>query len=54
MDRHGAGRIVRRIASGARIGKNVVPHTLWHAFITAAQMKLHRMHHSPEGVIAVS
>ena len=32
LDRHGAGRIVRR----ARIGKAVTPHTLRHAFITAA------------------
>jgi integrase/recombinase XerD len=36
LDRHGAGRIVRRIARRARIGKPVGPHTLWHAFITAA------------------
>jgi integrase/recombinase XerD len=32
LDRHGAGRIVRR----AGISKNVGPHTLRHAFITAA------------------
>ena len=32
LDRHGAGRIVRR----AGIGKTVTPHTLRHAFITAA------------------
>ena len=36
MDRHGAGRIVRRIARRAGITKPVVPHTLHHAFITAA------------------
>ena len=37
LDRHGAGRIVRRTASRAMIGKTVTPHTLRHAFITAAQ-----------------
>ena len=36
LDRHGAGRIVRRIARRAGIGKAVTPHTLRHAFITAA------------------
>jgi integrase/recombinase XerD len=36
LDRHGAGRIVRRIARRAGLGKNVGPHTLRHAFITAA------------------
>ena len=36
LDRHGAGRIVRRIARQAGIGKAVTPHTLRHAFITAA------------------
>ena len=36
LDRHGAGRIVRRVARRARITKNVSPHTLRHAFITAA------------------
>jgi integrase/recombinase XerD len=36
LDRHGAGRIVRRTARRARIGKSVTPHTLRHAFITAA------------------
>jgi len=35
-DRHGAGRIVRRIARRAGIGKRVGPHTLRHALITAA------------------
>src|SRR5215831_10893355 len=35
LDRHGAGRIVRRIARRAGTGKNVGPHTLRHAFITA-------------------
>jgi integrase len=36
LDRHGAGRIVRRTARRARIGRSVTPHTLRHAFITAA------------------
>jgi len=36
LDRHGAGRIVRRVARRAGIGKKVSPHTLRHAFITAA------------------
>jgi len=36
LDRHGAGRIVRRVAHRAGITKNVSPHTLRHAFITAA------------------
>ena len=36
LDRHGAGRIVRRVARRAGITKNVGPHTLRHAFITAA------------------
>jgi len=36
LDRHGAGRIMRRIASRAGIAKKVGPHTLRHAFITAA------------------
>ena len=34
LDRHGAGRIVRKAARHAGIGKAVTPHTL--AFITAA------------------
>ena len=38
LDRHGAGRIVRRTARRAGIGKVVTPHTLRHAFITAAQV----------------
>jgi len=37
LDRHAAGRIVRKTARRARIGKSVTPHTLRHAFITAAQ-----------------
>ena len=37
LDRHGAGRIIRKIARRAGIGKAVTPHTLTHAFITAAQ-----------------
>ena len=36
LDRHGAGRIVRGVASRAEIAKPVGPHTLRHAFITAA------------------
>jgi integrase/recombinase XerD len=36
LDRHGAARIVRRIARRAGIHKRVGPHTLRHAFITAA------------------
>jgi integrase/recombinase XerD len=36
LDRHGAGRIVRRVARQAGIAKRVGPHTLRHAFITAA------------------
>jgi site-specific recombinase XerD len=36
IDRHAAGRIVRRIARRAEIVKRVGPHTLRHAFITAA------------------
>ena len=36
LDRHGAARIVRRIARHAGIHKRVGPHTLRHAFITAA------------------
>jgi integrase/recombinase XerD len=37
LDRHGAGRIVRKTARRAAIGKAVTPRTLRHAFITAAQ-----------------
>ena len=36
LDRHGAGRVVRQIARRAGIAKTVTPHTLRHAFITAA------------------
>jgi integrase len=36
LDRHGAARIVRRVTRRAGISKNVGPHTLRHAFITAA------------------
>jgi len=36
LDRHGAARIVRRVARRAGISKPVGPHTLRHAFITAA------------------
>jgi integrase/recombinase XerD len=38
LDRHGAARIVRRVTRRAGIAKKVSPHTLRHAFITAAQM----------------
>jgi len=38
LDRHGAARIVRRVARRAAITKPVGPHTLRHAFITASQM----------------
>ena len=36
LDRHAAGRIVRKTARRAGITKAVTPHTLRHAFITAA------------------
>jgi len=36
LDRHSAGRMVRRVARRAGITKQVGPHTLRHAFITAA------------------
>ena len=36
MDRHCAARIVRRVAHRARVDKHITPHTLRHAFITAA------------------
>jgi site-specific recombinase XerD len=36
MDRHSAGRIVRRVARRAGLPKKISPHTLRHAFITAA------------------
>ena len=36
IDRHAAGRVVRRVARRAEIAKRVGPHTLRHAFITAA------------------
>ena len=38
LDRHGAGRLVRKVARRAGIAKTVTPHTLRHAFITAAQV----------------
>ena len=38
LDRHGAARIVRRVARRAEITKPAGPHTLRHAFITAALM----------------
>jgi integrase/recombinase XerD len=36
LDRHGAARIVRRVTRRAAITKQVSPHTLRHAFTTAA------------------
>jgi integrase/recombinase XerD len=36
LDRHGAGRTVHRVAHRAGIAKRIGPHTLRHAFITAA------------------
>jgi integrase len=36
LDRHAAARVVRRLARRAGIPKRVGPHTLRHAFITAA------------------
>jgi len=36
LDRHGAGRVVRRVARRAGLAKKIGPHTLRHAFITAA------------------
>ena len=39
LDRHGASRIVRRVARRAGIAKTVGPHTLRHTFITAAQFR---------------
>ena len=36
LDRHAAGRIVRRVARKAGFVKKIGPHTLRHAFITAA------------------
>lgn len=36
LDRHGAARIVRSVARRAGVPKRIGPHTLRHAFITAA------------------
>jgi site-specific recombinase XerD len=38
LDRHGAGRIVRKTARRAGIAKTVTPHTLRHAFITVSKV----------------
>ncbi len=37
LDRHGAGRVVRRIARRAGITKTVGPHTLRHSFAVASK-----------------
>src|SRR5580658_1893063 len=39
LDRHGAGRIVRKVARRAGNAKTVTPHQLRHTFITAAQRR---------------
>ena len=36
LDRHGAGRMVRKTARRARIAKSVTPHSLRHVLITAS------------------
>jgi integrase len=36
LDRHGAGRVVGKTARRAGLAKTVTPHTLRHAFVTAA------------------
>jgi integrase/recombinase XerD len=36
MDRHAASRIVRRVVRAAGLDKRITPHSLRHAFITAA------------------
>jgi site-specific recombinase XerD len=36
LDRHGASRIVRRLAKRAGVNKRIGPHSLRHSFITAA------------------
>jgi integrase/recombinase XerD len=42
LDRHGAGRMVRRVARRAGIAKTITPHTLRHAFITAVWTREYR------------
>jgi integrase/recombinase XerD len=39
LDRHGAGRLVRKVARGAGITKAVTPHTLRHAFYRRARCR---------------
>ena len=49
LDRHGAARVVRRVTRRAGISKQVSPHTLRHAFITAALdagVPLRDVHHA--------
>ena len=52
LDRHGAGRVVRQIARRAGIAKTVTPHTLRHAFITAAQGRRSAAARCPGGRLA--
>jgi hypothetical protein len=44
LDRHGAARIVRQVARRAGIAKAIGPHTLRHAFITAAPVSTRVFH----------
>ncbi|MBV9447896.1 MAG: tyrosine-type recombinase/integrase [Streptosporangiaceae bacterium] len=52
LDRHGASRIVRRVARCAGIAKSISPHTLRHAFITAAQVLDGAQDSDDPGVVA--
>ena len=47
LDRHGAGRIVRKVARRAAIAKTVTPHTLRHAFITSCRVPLRDVQEAP-------